>query len=54
MNNLTHDFFTYDMGDFIIVVRRNRKYIKKSKKFLHILHGLSFTTDYGPKRIYWR
>ena len=46
MNSLTHDFITYDMGDFIIVVKRNRKHIKKSKKFQRILGILSNTNFY--------
>lgn len=54
MTSSTYTYIEYDMGDFIIVVKRNRKTMQKSKQFWGTLHKLSFTTTYGPNRIYWR
>lgn len=54
MTSLEHTYIEYDMGDFIIVVKRNSKTMQKSKQFWGTLHKLSFTTTYRSNRIYWK
>ena len=46
MSSLTHTYIEYDMGDFIIVVKRNRKTMRRSKKFWRTLNTLSFTVSH--------
>jgi hypothetical protein len=53
MSSLQHTYIEYDMGDFIIVVKRNCRTMKSSNRFLQTLKALSFTALYNNYKLYW-